>query len=127
MNLQLSLKKKWFGMTKKLIKLEDYRALTSYWCNRFILVEGERKPKSWWVKKQEHPNFIDWLIANIEIKAFSFICFNHNIMTLGYPKSTDVDRILKLQHKGIEIREGNTEWGAEPGKVYFVILHGHEL
>jgi len=45
-------------------------------------------------------------------------------MTLGYPKSTDLSRILKLQHKGIEIREGNAEWGAEKGKLYFVIMHG---
>lgn len=25
---------------------------------------------------------------------------------------------------GIEIRTGNPEWGAEPGKLYFVIKHG---
>ncbi len=50
--------------------------------------------------------------------------FKFNIMTLGYPKSTDTDRILKLEHKGIEIRTGNPQWGAEPNKLYFVILHG---
>jgi len=48
-------------------------------------------------------------------------------MTLGYPKSTDSERILKLEHKGIEIRDGNLEWGAEPNKLYFVILHGDIL
>ena len=48
-------------------------------------------------------------------------------MTLGYPKSTDTGRILKLYHKGIEIREGDPEWGAEPGKLYFVIKHGKIL
>jgi len=48
-------------------------------------------------------------------------------MTLGYPKSTDTERILNLEHKGIEIRTGNPEWGAELNKKYFVILHGEFL
>ena len=58
--------------------------------------------------------FTDWRLKK----------FDYNIMTLGYPKSTDSERILKLEHKGIEIRTGNPEWGAEPNKLYFVITHG---
>ena len=50
--------------------------------------------------------------------------FTTNTMTLGYPKTGDTERILKLEHKGIEIRTGNPDWGAEPDKLYFVILHG---
>jgi hypothetical protein len=50
--------------------------------------------------------------------------FDANVMTLGYPKSTDTQRILKLEHKGIEIGTGNPEWGAEPNKLYFIIKHG---
>lgn len=34
------------------------------------------------------------------------------------------ERILKFEHKGIEIRTGNPDWGAEPNKLYFVIMHG---
>ena len=45
-------------------------------------------------------------------------------MTLGYPKSTDKEKILKIEHKGIEIRTGNPVWGAEPNKLYFVIKRG---
>lgn len=127
MNLQLSLIQKWFEMTMHHIKPEDYRAITPYWCNRFVLVQGQRKPKSWWQKKHEHLDFVQWLIANIEIEAFSFVCFKYNIMTLGYPKYTDTERILKHEHAGIEIRTGNPEWGAEPGKLYFVIKHGKKL
>lgn len=55
---------------------------------------------------------------------FGFKDFETNTMTLGYPKATDSDRILKLEHKGIEIRTGNPDWGAEPNKLYFVIKHG---
>ena len=47
-----------------------------------------------------------------------------NTMTLGYPKSNDSERILKLEHKGIEIGYGKPEWGAEPNKLYFIIKHG---
>jgi len=48
-------------------------------------------------------------------------------MTLGYPKDSDTDRILKYAHAGIEIRTGNQEWGAKEGKLYFVVKHGDEL
>lgn len=50
--------------------------------------------------------------------------FGVNQMTLGYPKSTDKSRIMLFEHRGIEIRTGNLEWGAEQDKVYFVIMHG---
>ena len=126
-NLQLSLINKWFEITKAVIKTEDYRNITPYWCNRFILVHGEIKPKSWWNKKQEHHGFADWIVANIGIGNFSFIGFTQNTMTLGYPKSTDTERIIKFEHKGIEIRTGNHEWGAEEGKLYFVIKHGNPI
>ena len=106
-NLQLSLIRKWFEMTKEGIKTEDYREITPYWIKRlttdFTYKHDEDTP------------------LNFEAK---FKNFTQNIMTLGYPKKGDTERILKLQHKGIEIRTGNPEWGAEPDKLYFVILHG---
>ena len=68
----------------------------------------------------------DDIKENIELFT-NFRKFKVNIMTLGYPKSTDTDRILKLEHKGIKISTGNPEWGAEPGKLYFVIMHGSTL
>ncbi|MDV3537947.1 hypothetical protein CMU94_02270 [Elizabethkingia anophelis] len=58
---------------------------------------------------------------------FSVKNFKINTMTLGYPKSGDKERTLKLEHLGIEIRTGNPEWGAESGKLYFVIKHGKIL
>lgn len=35
-NLQLSLKKQWFDMTKEGVKLEDYRDVNEYWIKRLI-------------------------------------------------------------------------------------------
>ena len=113
-NLQLSLKTKWFEMTKAGIKKEDYREINDYWISRlcysaFSLLQStsfNMNINGYWYSKK-----------TIEI----------NKMTLGYPKSTDTERILKLEHKGIEIRTGNPEWGAEPNKLYFVIKHGDIL
>ena len=131
MNLQLSLKAKWFEMTKAGIKTEDYREITPYWVRRlinvyflgikykmgtlemeqfiFLLKTGvSRRPKV----KDDKPFIWEWK------------CFTTNTMTLGYPRATDSTRILKIEHKGIEIKTGNPEWGAEPNKIYFVIKHG---
>ena len=105
--LQLSLKSKWFEMTKAGIKTEDYRELTEYWFKRLCEIT--------WFGESDFA----WGDVYYKFKKFDF-----NKMTLGYPKSTDTERILKLEHKGIEIRTGNTEWGAEPNKLYFVIMHG---
>lgn len=129
-NLQLSLIEKWFRMTEEEIKLADYREITPHFCNKFLLQNGKTLPKEWWrkyleaFKISELKNAIETgdKLHRITIKPF----FN-NIMTLGYPKATDTERILKLEHKGIEIGTGNPEWGAEEGKTYFIINHGKIL
>lgn len=126
-NLQLSLKKKWFEMTKSGVKTEDYREITPYWFARFFK-DGHKNKH---LRKEACDNLSrptsasKWNFDNGFY--FKFKEFNNNIMTLGYPKSTDTDRILKLEHKGIEIGTGNPEWGAVEGKLYFVIKHGKIL
>lgn len=114
MNLQLSLKRKWFVMTQDGIKTEDYRDINNYWLKR-LCYDSFRSERG-----LDHTLLINnrWYKPKI---------FKTNTMTLGYPKSTDADRILKYEHAGIEIRGGNVEWGAEPGKIYFVIKHGKKL
>ena len=109
MNLQLSLKTKWFEMTRDGIKTEDYRELTRYWYNRLV-EEGicELEP------------FKVLVVVKCEE-------FTTNTLTLGYPSKTDTSRIIKFEHAGIEIRTGNPEWGAEEGKLYFVIKHGKRI
>lgn len=119
-NLQMSLKKKWFEMTKAGIKTEDYREINEYWFRRLFVNIN---------KWSNDPSMIIYYMKNGHLNLnFNSLVerkeFKINTMTLGYPKSGDAERILKLEHKGIEIREGNPEWGAEPGKLYFVIKHG---
>lgn len=126
MNLQLSLKKQWFEMTKAGIKTEDYREITPYWIARLTRNEINLSIDE-----------INYALCALrdgynEEQVFDIygLCLNNfetNTMTLGYPKSTDTERILKLEHEGIEIRKGNPDWGAEPDKLYFVIKHGKRI
>lgn len=121
MNLQLPLKTNWFNMTKSGEKTEDYRELTNYWFKRLFdlyVIDGETG------KKKEHTYNLLAMNSDTIMKYHKSKPFKNNIMTLGYPKASDADRILKLEHKGIEIREGNPEWGAKAGVKYFVIKHG---
>ena len=118
--LRMSLKTKWFKMTKAGIKTEDYREINHYWIKRLMT----KKYNNIYQNEQEA---IDGIIKHIDP---NYLVKNHskkfdcNVMTMGYPKSTDTEKILRLEHKGIEIRTGNPEWGAEPNKLYFVIMHG---
>lgn len=122
-DLHLTLKTKWFEMTKAGIKTEDYRELNEYWAKRLLKKVytphgGYFSAMSDFLKGKY--DFAEWK----QFAGYPFAKFDCNVMTLGYPKNGDKERILKLKHKGIEIRTGNTEWGAEPNKLYFVIKHG---
>lgn len=123
-NLQLSLKTKWFEMTKEGIKTEDYREINKYWINRLIDSVQEYSVIYMALCCLRDGYTLEDVWEHYKVK---FKDFTQNTMTLGYPKSGDTERILKLEHKGIEIRTGNPDWGAEPGKLYFVIKHGEKL
>lgn len=119
-NLQLSLKKQWFEMTKSGIKTEDYREITPYWVKRLM-------KESYLSICSNDEDLVDFIIFNKDVNfmlKYHAKIFETNIMTLGYPKAGDTERIIKLKHAGIEIRTGKIEWGAEPNKIYFVIKHG---
>lgn len=110
-------------MTKAGIKTEDYREITPYWCNRFLLFDRKERSKQWWINEFFDIGTPEEIAENL-ILFCGFKKITTNTMTLGYPKSGDKDRIIKFEHAGIEIRTGNPNWGAEPNKLYFVIKHG---
>ena len=114
--LRLSLKNKWFEMTKMGLKPEDYRGLTPYWYSILCLYNGEKRSRKFW-------EFAPKSSLDFDTNKVSFKKIDVNVMT-GYPSNNDLDRILKYEHKGIEIRTGNPEWGAVKGKLYFVIMQG---
>ena len=119
-NLQMSLKTNWFEMTDQDGKTEDYREITPYWCKRFMLHFGKEEPTVFW-----KTYLMMW--GNVDNMNFSFKQFDINTMTLGYPSKSDLSKIKVFKHAGIEIREGREEWGAEKGKIYFVIKHGKRI
>ena len=128
--LRLSLKTKWFNMTKAGIKIEEYREINDYWCRRLLYIEDDMEFDVWCEmindlnnQQRKYKDIDDCM----NFFGVYFRKYDVNVMTLGYPKSTDLKRILKLEHKGIEIRTGNTDLGAEPNKLYFVIKHGKTL
>lgn len=47
--------------------------------------------------------------------------FDSLVFTLGYPKANDTERRLEFKNPKIRIGTGKPEWGAEPGKNYFII------
>ena len=124
--LRSSLKTKWFEMTKEGIKMEDYREINKYWVSRIFHHKESKLTTEEIVRYILNYEYYGYgeVQSIFTYHDLSFKDFNHNVMTLGYPKSTDTSRILKIEHKGIEIKTGNTEWGAEPNKLYFVVKHG---
>lgn len=95
--LHLVLKAKWYDLIKRGIKKEEYRELTEYWARRLLFFP-------YTIGRSMHRNFIS-------------VCF-HN----GYTNEK-----MCYEFNGIEIREGRPEWGAVPGKKYFVIKIGKEV
>ena len=129
-SLRLSLKTKWFEMTKAGIKPEDYREINRYWCRRLLDFDEETEVIDWGrlIEDLSNPEKIhEDIYECLSFYGVRFKKYDQNIMTLGYPKSTDTEKILNLEHKGIEIRIGNPEWGAKLNKKYFVIIHGDIL
>ena len=116
-------------MTDALIKTEDYREISEYWCHRLFNVMGSKltiEQACRFIKNHQYYGFsnINDLLTHYNLQP---IFFNYNVMTLGYPKKGDSERIIKYEHKGVEIGYGKTEWGAEEGKLYFIIKHGKKI
>ena len=121
--LHISLIKKWYDLTESGEKTEEYRELSPYWCNRLLtkvlvpwggfmspvrdLINGDFDFKGWRAFAGEPFKEFD------AIKAVN-----------GYgSKRPNWTR----KFEGIEVREGREEWGAIPGKKYFVIKLGDRL
>ncbi len=98
--LHLNLKKRWFNMVASGEKQEEYREIKPYWQKYFV--HGLIKIGG-----------ICYSPANV------IICFS-----LGY--STDRPQ-MRYKCRGLVVRTGRPEWGAETGKEYFVIQIGERI
>ena len=101
--LYLSLKKQWFEMIVRGYKKEEYREINEYWTKRLVETKGN-------------------LLEGFTYKHFDFVEF-----TLGYPSANDEKARARFELKSIEKKIGKEEWGAESGKVYYVITIGDRV
>ena len=110
--LTLSLKKRWFDMIKACIKKEEYREISEFWRKRLVdeisLVREFNSTK-------------DSKMTCGELTKKHIRKFDKLVFTLGYPRADDKERRLTFKNPKIRIGTGKPEWGAEPGKNYFVI------
>lgn len=103
-------------MTKAKIKREEYREIKEYWALRLLY----KIPVPWG----------GYLWAWNSIKDGDFDCngwpapifreYTNAQVRNGYAKDAPV---LTEQIESITIGPGRPEWGAEPGKLYFVIKY----
>ena len=111
--LYLTLKKKWFDKIKSGEKLEEYRECSLYWIKRFEKLCKEFE----YTNIGRHSRIVPTIVME---RAGNLKC-DKLVFTLGYPKQGDKERRLEFKNPKIRIGTGKPEWGAEPGKLYFVI------
>ncbi len=78
-------------------KTEEYREIKPYWKARLCC---------------GFPTLLSW-------KDFDLVRFRN-----GYSKNSPT---IDLKWECMDVREGRKDWGAEPGKKYFVIKLGERL
>ena len=112
--LTLSLKRKWFDLIKAGIKKEEYRNIKPHYISRFF----DRREMLDCMGLYSAAAFEEKQLP----KPMMFVKhFDRLVFTLGYPKAGDTERMLVFKNPKIRIGTGKPEWGAEPGKKYFVI------
>lgn len=102
--LHLTLKKKWFDMIFSGEKKEEYREIKKYWIKR--LIESDNC--------SEIPNHITIYSNKQNYKHYDIIIFKN-----GYSNNAPT---IKIEFKGVEIKEGNNKWGAPDYKVFAIKL-----
>lgn len=108
--LHLNLKKKWFDMILSGEKKEEYREMSAYW-KRFF-------SGMFYINSTER-------LATVTIKDIKYLPKNITIcFSNGYAKNR---RQFFIELESIHIRKGRPEWGAEPGKYYFVLSLGKKI
>ena len=112
--LDLVLKVKWYEMIESGFKREEYRKIGAFWAKRLCI-----SPKT--IKCRERAEKCvagDFSVAHCwTLRDFRFVRFHR-----AYTSTT-----MTFKIDGIEINEGNPEWGAVPGEKYFVIKLGQRL
>ena len=124
--LHLNLHKHWFVMTLEKVKMEDYRAINSYWFKRLVF-DYKKVYKyytgfdwNWLIKEKQDKKVLEIC----KTKNIGFKPFDTNTLSNGYSKTRPQ---FEMEHRCITVSTGKKEWGAESDKLYFVIKHGDLL
>lgn len=108
-------KEPWFGLIKDGIKKEEYKEIKPFWINRLTWHEYH------WLSAEEVKSAFEDGIPILKDKWFDAHLFAN-----GGHFGSNIPKTLH-EAKGITIGYGKPEWGAEPGKKYFVIALGKKL
>lgn len=123
--LHLTLKKKWFDLIQSGYKLEEYRELNMFWAKRFcykvpMATGGFLTPINSVLLQEDYSAWRNFTGGAPVFNEYTHVLFANGGHFGDVPKIT-------LECKGIEVREGRPEWGAEPSKKYFVIKLGDKI
>lgn len=129
--LHLNLIRKWFEMIYEGEKKEEYREITTYWCARLLLFGGKHGTPKFWqshldcIEKDKKfyltEKGINQLKIGIRLMLVTYKPYPYIIFSNGM--TPPIQRFnISILCLGIGI--GKMEWGAEPGKQYFVFELG---
>lgn len=110
--LYLPLKKEWYELIEKGIKIEEYRDIDPYWVKRLTTI----KYKTDILYSMTRGELIESIKEEAFFKRFDAVRFSY-----GYTKRT-----MTFICEGIEIGKGKPEWGA-PEEEVFIIKRGLRL
>lgn len=99
--LTLPIKKKWFDMILSGEKREEYREIKSYWTKRLLKTDIDFDIKKLQEQLKKENSYLDKTV----------------IFRNGYSNNSPSIKCMV----SINIGYGKEEWGAEPGKLYYVL------
>ncbi len=130
--LNLPVKKKWYEMMESGIKREEYRVINKYWHSR--LAQCYKWCSGMYFKKFDASDFDDAQNSNNNSNGFcqgcENVCHFEKIVTassIARIRCGYTNKYMDFFIKQIKIGVGKEEWGAEPGKRYFVIVLGERI
>lgn len=103
-------------------KTEEYREIKPYWANRFLCDVSYNKN----IPEPTKLQICNLIIEGSDLIGYDVDIQEHVRFARGGHFHSSIPQIT-MKTNGISIGEGNPQWGAEPGKKYFVIKLGERI
>lgn len=119
-----TLKREWFDKIHSGEKPEEYREIKPYWAKRFLCDVSYHIS----INEPTIEQMCEMIKSGSKDIAYDFSVYADDQIQFynGWACSKKYSN-FKIQCLGMEVREGNPEWGAIPGVKYFVIKLGDKL